>query len=456
MEPRDPADRAGPDAGLRRPDPGTGPGRGRRTSSKPGGSRSGSTRGCRPSSRPRSRPTSRSRPPTRPAGSPSGRTTSTPSSPSRPRPGPPEARQQLDGHRHRVGDGVDRERRPPCCRRSTILGNKQTFLPISLTTASIPLYTGGRLLKTVDSARHSLQAQRTEEVRTAIDLKLTVAEAYVGVLRAKRNLDTARSNVEQLASFARDVRNRLAQGWRSGATTSPRRSRWPTPRSARSRPGRPSSRPGRRTIATSAGRSTSSPSSRRSPQLPTDDEFWERMAAQAVANRGEFAGKDDAEARDLTVRAFRAPPRAGRPGRAGPVAQRPGRRDPGEPPAPGLAQRRLHLPGRRELHPPGQRLPHLHRRLDVHRLGPDPPPGRVAQRPGARRPEAQGRPRRRRRPPGPDPLARPPAGQAAGAGRPVRGDPVRGERQGRHRPLPPAARDRTPRSSTPRPGGSPR
>ena len=92
-----------------------------------------------------------------------------------------------------------------------ILGTKQTFVPISLTSASIPLYTGGKLLKTVDSARHQLQAQRTEEVRTAIDLKLTVAEAYVSVLRAKRNLDTARSNVEQLASFARDVRNRLAQ-----------------------------------------------------------------------------------------------------------------------------------------------------------------------------------------------------------------------------------------------------
>ena len=74
------------------------------------------------------------------------------------------------------------------------------------------LYTGGKLLRTVDSARHQLQAQRTEEARTAIDLKLTVAEAYVGVLRAKRNLDTAKSNVEQLASFARDVGNRLGQG----------------------------------------------------------------------------------------------------------------------------------------------------------------------------------------------------------------------------------------------------
>ena len=90
--------------------------------------------------------------------------------------------------------------------------NIESFLPISLTTASIPLYTGGRLLRTVDSYQHLLQAQKTEEFRTAIDLKLTVAEAYIGVLRAKRNLDTARSNTEQLASFSRDVANRLGQG----------------------------------------------------------------------------------------------------------------------------------------------------------------------------------------------------------------------------------------------------
>ena len=54
--------------------------------------------------------------------------------------------------------------------------------------------------------------QKSEEFRTALDLKLTVAEAYVGVLRAQKNLEVARSNVEQLSSFARDVRNRREQG----------------------------------------------------------------------------------------------------------------------------------------------------------------------------------------------------------------------------------------------------
>ena len=189
-----------------------------------------------------------------------------------------------------------------------LLGTKQTFFPISLTTASIPLYTGGKLLRTVDSARYQLNAQKTEESRTAIDLKLTVAEAYVGVLRAKRNLDTARSNVEQLASFARDVKNRLEQGLAiqsdnlaaqvslANAQLSEIQARtalesaWATYNRYLCRP-----------LDQYAELEEIS-------QLPDDNELWGRMAAQVVATRGEFAGKNDAEARDLTVRAFQLRP----------------------------------------------------------------------------------------------------------------------------------------------------
>ncbi len=92
------------------------------------------------------------------------------------------------------------------------LGSGQRDLPASLTFASLPLYTGGRILRNIDAAGAQLGAQRSEEFRTALDLKLTVAEAYVGVLRARKNLEVARSNVEQLRSFARDVRNRREQG----------------------------------------------------------------------------------------------------------------------------------------------------------------------------------------------------------------------------------------------------
>jgi outer membrane protein len=188
------------------------------------------------------------------------------------------------------------------------LGTKQTFLPISLTSASIPLYTGGKLLKTVDSARYQLQAQRTEETRTAIDLKLIVAEAYVGVLRANRNLETARSNVEQLASFARDVRNRLGQGLAiksddlaaqvslANAQISEIQARtslesaWATYNRYLCRP------------------LDQAPELEEISNLPTENEFWEKMAAQVVATRTEFAGKNDGEARDLTVRAFQLRP----------------------------------------------------------------------------------------------------------------------------------------------------
>ncbi|QEH36633.1 Outer membrane efflux protein [Aquisphaera giovannonii] len=93
-----------------------------------------------------------------------------------------------------------------------VLGNGQRDLPVSLVTASIPLYTGGKILRNIDAADARANAQRSEEYRTALDLKLIVASAYVGVLRAGKNLDVARSNVEQLTSFARDVRNRTEQG----------------------------------------------------------------------------------------------------------------------------------------------------------------------------------------------------------------------------------------------------
>jgi outer membrane protein len=42
--------------------------------------------------------------------------------------------------------------------------------------------------------------------------------------------------------------------------------------------------------------------------LPTDPDYWREMALKVAQARGEFAGKNDAEVRDLTVRAFRIRP----------------------------------------------------------------------------------------------------------------------------------------------------
>jgi outer membrane protein len=94
----------------------------------------------------------------------------------------------------------------------SVFGRNQTDLPISFTQASIPLYTGGRLKRNIEAAGYQLNAQQTQEFRTALDLKLTVAGAYVAVLRSRRNLEVARTNVEQLTSFARDTKNRRIEG----------------------------------------------------------------------------------------------------------------------------------------------------------------------------------------------------------------------------------------------------
>ena len=94
----------------------------------------------------------------------------------------------------------------------TTPGLNQKNIPISNTSLNFSVYTGGRLRANVEAAGAQLKAQRTEEFRTALELKLTVAEAYVNVLRSIRDLEVARSDVSRLAAFANDVRNREAVG----------------------------------------------------------------------------------------------------------------------------------------------------------------------------------------------------------------------------------------------------
>ncbi len=191
--------------------------------------------------------------------------------------------------------------------RVFILGPNQHFLPISLTNASFPLYTGGRLLRTVDSAQYQLNAQRTVETRTAIDLKLTVAEAYIGVLRAQKNLETSRSNVEQLTSFARDTRNRLNQqlAIRSDDLAA-------QVSLANAQLTEITNRTAVETAYAMYNRYLCRPLDAYAQldeisQFPSDLN-WEDMAAQAVRNRGEFAGMNDAEARELTALAIKTRP----------------------------------------------------------------------------------------------------------------------------------------------------
>ena len=191
--------------------------------------------------------------------------------------------------------------------RVFVLGSNQTFLPISLTTASLPLYTGGRLLRSVDQAQYSLNAQKTVEVRTAIDLKLTVAEAYIGVLRAGKNLETARSNVEQLTSFTRDTLNRAEQqlAIRSDVLAA-------QVSLSNAQLTEITSRTAVESAYATYNRYLCRPLDAYAP-LDEISEFpsnvnWENEAMKAVRTRGEFAGMNDAEARDLTALAIKTRP----------------------------------------------------------------------------------------------------------------------------------------------------
>ncbi len=79
-------------------------------------------------------------------------------------------------------------------------------------TATLPIYTGGRIEHNIAAASSSLQAARLDEVAAEQNLRLRVAEAYVNVLRASRLLDVAENHVTSLEAHARDVDNLLQQG----------------------------------------------------------------------------------------------------------------------------------------------------------------------------------------------------------------------------------------------------
>ena len=80
------------------------------------------------------------------------------------------------------------------------------------TTASLPLFTSGRVSSSIDAANAALSASRQEETKTALDIKLGVAEAYVASLRAKRGIEVAESAVSSLESHAKDVGQFFEQG----------------------------------------------------------------------------------------------------------------------------------------------------------------------------------------------------------------------------------------------------
>lgn len=79
-------------------------------------------------------------------------------------------------------------------------------------TATLPLYTSGRISSSIDAAEARVKASGADEAHTALELKLTVAQAYVAALRAAQTRDVAHSHVASLTAFAHDVANFHEQG----------------------------------------------------------------------------------------------------------------------------------------------------------------------------------------------------------------------------------------------------
>jgi outer membrane protein len=71
----------------------------------------------------------------------------------------------------------------------------------------VPLYAGGQISAGIDAAERTVVGASAGEESARSLLKLDVAEAYVGVLRARRVLQVASSSVESLAAHASDVQH---------------------------------------------------------------------------------------------------------------------------------------------------------------------------------------------------------------------------------------------------------
>jgi outer membrane protein TolC len=70
---------------------------------------------------------------------------------------------------------------------------------------TIPLFTSGRISSSIAAAEARQRGAGAQLAAATGDTKLAVAAAYVDVLRARRALEVARSNVQTLESLARDT-----------------------------------------------------------------------------------------------------------------------------------------------------------------------------------------------------------------------------------------------------------
>jgi outer membrane protein len=71
----------------------------------------------------------------------------------------------------------------------------------------LPLYAGGQISAGIDAAHRAVVGASEDEQSATALLRLDVAEAYVGVLRARRSLQAANSTVDSLSAHAKDVQH---------------------------------------------------------------------------------------------------------------------------------------------------------------------------------------------------------------------------------------------------------
>lgn len=82
---------------------------------------------------------------------------------------------------------------------------KDDQLIMGTAAISIPLFTSGRISSSIAAAEAHERGAGAQVTAATGDLKLAVADAYVNVLRARKALDVAHSNVQTLESLARDT-----------------------------------------------------------------------------------------------------------------------------------------------------------------------------------------------------------------------------------------------------------
>ena len=78
--------------------------------------------------------------------------------------------------------------------------------------ATQALYTFGRISSAIDAAGAEVTAAVADGERTELDVKLQVAQAYVGVLKAQRLVEVAEGSVKSLKAHEREVGNLVDQG----------------------------------------------------------------------------------------------------------------------------------------------------------------------------------------------------------------------------------------------------